>query len=460
MRVTRHIASGRIRAALAALAVGALVTTALGAQAASVAHTQAVSRGTNPARITAETVSGRVVELTIVTPAFAAPTKVDVDLPVGYASDPARRWPVTYVLAGTMNTYASFNHVVDGLGLTRSFPSIVVSPNGDSGYWSDWYNAGAGGPPMYETYVVDQLVPLIDAHFRTIPTREQRAIAGISMGGYGSMMLAAEHPDLFADAATLSGAVDSNLPTLAAALSVSPTFQGGTVDAIYGPRATQAVRWHGHNPTDLASNLRGLNLQVRSADGVPAPGIGENPASADTVSCFVEGGVYMGTVDFHRALQALGIPHLYRDYGPGCHTVANFTREIADTIAVFARQFAHPPARPMSFSLASIQPHFGVYGWEVRTDRRRALEFLQLTGVSRRGLTLTGSGTTSVTTAPLFTGVHQVLLTGAEQRAVTPDLSGRITFTVDLGAADTDQQYTLTAMTRQVRRTVTFAVNG
>ncbi len=104
-----------------------------------------------------------------------------------------------------MNTYRSFNDVVDGVKLTQSFPSIVVSPNGDSGYWSDWYNGGALGPPMYETYVIDQLIPLIDANFRTIADRSQRAVMGVSMGGYGAMMLAARHPDLFAAAANISG---------------------------------------------------------------------------------------------------------------------------------------------------------------------------------------------------------------------------------------------------------------
>lgn len=58
------------------------------------------------ARITAEErVGPRVIELTISTPAFTTPTKVDVNLPVGYDADRGRRWPVTYFLAGTMNTY-------------------------------------------------------------------------------------------------------------------------------------------------------------------------------------------------------------------------------------------------------------------------------------------------------------------------------------------------------------------
>ena len=158
------------------------------------------------ARITGERrVSERVIELTIATPAFAGPTKVHVNLPVGYDTAPSRRWPVTYVTAGTMNTYATFNNFLEGEKLARGHPAIIVSPNGDSGYWSDWYNAGAFGPPKYETYVIEQLIPLIDARFRTRADRSHRAIFGISMGGYGATMLAAHHPDLFAAAATLSG---------------------------------------------------------------------------------------------------------------------------------------------------------------------------------------------------------------------------------------------------------------
>jgi S-formylglutathione hydrolase FrmB len=401
-------------------------------------------------------IAPRVIELTISTPAFSAPTHVHVDLPVGYDSDPVRRWPVTYVLAGTMNTYKTFNDFVEGVRLTESYPSIVVSPNGDSGYWSDWFNGGALGPPMYETYVIEQLIPLIDAHFRTVARRSQRAVLGVSMGGYGSMMFAARHPDLFAAAASISGAVDSNLPPHAAVLSISPTFQGAGVDAIYGPRATQEIRWHGHNPTDLANNLRGLDLQVRSANGVPNPGIGENPASADTVSCIVEGGVHMASVDLHNALDALEIPHLWHDYGPGCHTKANFQRELTDTFKTFAGVFANPPRAPARFDHASIEPSFHVWDWHVVADPERALVFMRLQGVSRRGLTLIGSGTTTVTTPPLFRGARRVSLSGANEPSATPDRSGRIRFTVDLGPADTRQEDTPGATTTRTSRTVTF----
>jgi S-formylglutathione hydrolase FrmB len=389
----------------------------------------------NPAHIVSEKrVGPRWIELTISTPAFTEPTKVDVDLPTGYATHPKRRWPVTYFLAGTQNTYRSFNRVVDGIGLTKDYPSIVVSPNGDSGYWSDWFNGGAFGPPMYETYVIDQLIPLIDERFRTDARRSRRAILGVSMGGYGSMMMAARHPDLFAYAASLSGAVDSNLPANGAVLSASPELQGAGVDAIYGPRASQEIRWRGHNPTDLADNLRGLDLQVRSANGVPNPGIGEDPG-VDTASCVVEGGVYMASVDLHNTLDALGIAHLWDDYGPGCHTPPNFTRELVDTFNVFTKDFAHPTPRPKTFDYESIEPSFDVYGWHVRTDPDRALEFLQMRDVSRKGLSLIGSGTTKITTPRWFHGHRRHL-------------------TVDLGPPNTQQQYAPGTTTTQVTRTV------
>jgi S-formylglutathione hydrolase FrmB len=409
------------------------------------------------AQITAErNVEPRVVELTIATPAFTAPTHVLVDLPNGYEAEPGRRWPVSYFLAGTQNTYKSFNNVVHGVDLTESFPGIVVSPNGDSGYWSNWYNGGAFGPPEYETYVVEQLIPLIDRTFRTIPERAGRAIAGVSMGGYGSMMIAVRHPDLFAYAASISGADNSNNPLLGAALSASSTFDGGAVDAINGPRATQEVRWLGHNPTTIAANLRGLDLQVRTANGVINPAIGEDPLSVDLVSCPVEAGVHQGSVDLNARLEELGIPHLWKDYGPGCHTPENFEREVTDTLATFVEEFADPPAPPTPFDYESIEPQFSVWGWQVSTDASRALEFMRLANVDSSGLKLTGSGRTAITSPPIFGEDRAVVLTGAQQEVVVPDEEGRIWFTVDLGPADKVQEYTPGADPAEVTRTVRF----
>jgi hypothetical protein len=216
------------------------------------------------------------------------------------------------------------------------------------------------------------------------------------------------------------------------------------------------VRWRGHNPVDLASNLRGLDLQVRTADGIPNPGIGEQLLSLDSVSCLIEAGVYQGSTSLNRQLDSLGIPHLWKDYGPGCHTPSNFKREIADTIATFTEQFADPPPAVSPFDYRSIEPQFSVWGWSVAADPGRALEWVRLEDVSRRSLTLVGSGSTTVTSPPLFRGAAKVVLSGATRRAAVPDAAGRITFQVDLGPADRAQEYTLGADPAEVARTVTF----
>jgi S-formylglutathione hydrolase FrmB len=380
----------------------------------------------NDARITEEKPLTRGVELTVATPAFAAPVKVQVYLPAAYDADPKRRWPVTYYLAGTNHDENDFAEQYSGEELTRSFESIMVSPRGDSGYWSDWYNGGAFGPPRYETFVIDQLIPLIDARFRTDPTGAARAVFGESMGGYGTMMMAARHPDLFAAASSLSGVVDTNYEPMTAVLGASPAIQGGSYDAVYGPRATQEVRWRGHNPADLAENLRQVDLQLRSATGAPAP---ENTPP----SCALEFAVHEMTVRFHGVLDGLKIPHAYKpDYGPYCHDVPTFEAEIADSLPHFNRVFAHPRKDPERFAYRSIEPEFDVWGWHVQTDPARALEFLRLE-VDRTGVTLTGSGKTTVTAPPAF---------------------GRVTFTVDLGPAHTQQQFTPGAPTESMTRTV------
>ncbi len=411
----------------------------------------APAQAADPKLVAEQEVRPRVFELTIETDAFAAPTKLHVLLPTGYDADRARRWPVTYFMAGTMNSYSTFVQLLPGEELTRSYPSIVVAPDAKSGYWSDWYNGGALGPPKYETFVIEQLIPLIDAHFRTDPDR--RAIFGISMGGYGAMMLAARHPDRFVAAASLSGAVDSNLPYLSAALSLSSTFDGAPVDAIYGPRASQEVRWRGHNPADLADNLRGMDLQVRTANGTLNPAIGEQLLSADFLSCVVEAGVYAGSVSLHETLGRLGIEHAWRDYGAGCHSLPNFTREVRDTLAVFERVLARRPAAWTAFEFASIEPRFDVWGWRVEADPARALEGLRLRA-GRAGFTLVGSGRTTVTTPAWYRGLRAVDVDGTP---VTPGADGRVRIAVDLGAPHRVQQYRRGASGTFVTREVALA---
>ncbi len=412
--------------------------------------------GAGGAQIVAEKpLDGGGIELTIETPAFTAPALVEVFLPAGYDADPERRWPVTYYLHGAQGDQARFH---DWFGdLIADHPSIVISPDGGGfGFYSDWYNGGAGGAPMYETYFVDQLIPLIDQRFRTTADRAGRALIGESMGGYGVTSYAARHPDLFAAAASMSGAVNTANPFAIALVSGTPPAEGGLPNAIYGDRATQEVRWRGHNPVDLAGNLAAVDLQVRTAQGTPNPAIeGNDPASS--FSCGVESQIFQMNIEFHQRLLDLGVPHQWQDLGTGCHSLPIFRQEFTDSLPRLEQVIADRAPEPRRFSYRSIEPTFDIFGWQVDADPARALEFMQMGDAGSSGLTLVGSGTTRVATPPFFPGLKQVdVVTPEATEELSPDRDGRLRFDVDLGAPNSQQQYTPGATTTETSRAVSF----
>ena len=309
---------------------------------------------------------------------------------------------------------------------------------GHGGFYSDWWNGGVGGPPQWERYHVGELVPLIDGMFRTRAKRRGRVLLGGSMGGFGAMSYAARHPDMFAAAISISGAVDTNYFVADPIITTGPIFDLRPPTSVFGPRLTEEIRWRGHNPVDLAENLRGMHLQVRTWNGLP----GNGQEGFDVT----ERVVHEMSVSFHRKLDELRIPHQWADYGPGGHTFEYARVTLADALSQLRAVIDDLPPAPKPFDFVAIEPRFSVWGWSFAADPARALEFTRITGASRRGLTLTGSGATEVTTGPYFRRVRrvQVDVAGAVQ-SVRPDRRGRITFTVGLGAPHAHAQYSARA---------------
>src|SRR5947199_170301 len=129
---------------------------------------------------------------------------------------------------------------------------------------------------------------------------------------------------------------------------------------------------------------------------------------------------------FHDRLVADDSPHLWKDYGPGCHGILEFRREFADSLPGIESIFEHPQPAPKTISYESIEPQFSVWGWHVAADPARALEFLQLVHAGSDGLELVGSGTTTVTTPPFYKDAGAVdVVTSDATRTVTPDAGGR-----------------------------------
>jgi enterochelin esterase family protein len=166
-----------------------------------------------PGTVVVETVEGRALAAN--TLGDSAVRRVAVWLPPTYTTSAARRYPVIYWLAGYAGTGESLfqgNPWQPGLGdrLDRLVERgamgevIVVAPDGFTRWGGSQYlDSPVSGD--YERHLCRELVPEIDSRFRTVPQREARAIGGKSSGGFGALVLAMRHPELFAAVASHAG---------------------------------------------------------------------------------------------------------------------------------------------------------------------------------------------------------------------------------------------------------------
>jgi endo-1,4-beta-xylanase len=133
----------------------------------------------------------------------------NIFLPASYEKDTDKRYPVVYYLHGASGTelsaYELGDVVSDVSKAGKISDTIFVFPNG--GHFSK-YRDWKDGNVKSETWVISELIPYIDAHYRTIATREGRALCGWSMGGDASLRFAFKYPDMFCAAATMSAAID------------------------------------------------------------------------------------------------------------------------------------------------------------------------------------------------------------------------------------------------------------
>lgn len=402
--------------------------------------------------------SARLTDFTLTTPAFGFHPHVRVLVPSGYAAHPRRHYPVLYLLHGSLDNAASWTAKGNAEKLTAGLPLIVVMPSttgkGNGGGWaSDWWNEGKGGPPRWEAFTINQLIPWVDGRYRTVRRRGGLAIAGLSMGGFDAMSHAARHPDLFAAASSYSGAVDTNYPPVWPIIEGETLDDGGhTPDSIWGPRAGYEINWRAHNPWDLAGNLVGMSLAIRTGNGQPGPY--DNPHQPTDP---IEYGVHAMSVSFHQRLTALHMHHVFNDYGPGTHSWPYWSRDLKRDLPRFMKVFADPPDRPSPFTFRSADPSFSVYGWTVAI-RRQVAEFAELQRAGARGFTVRGSGTAQVTTPRCYPArsVHVVHVKG-KRHVLRAGARGRLHIAVDLGPSNTLQEYTPGAETRVYSASVRIA---
>jgi S-formylglutathione hydrolase FrmB len=433
------------------LVVGALAVAAL---ATGAAQTQAQTfKDGDGLHVTAvKQLDARLYALTVSSATLPGPANVRILLPAGYAQHPHTRYPVLYLFHGTSGGASDWTTMGSAEQSTAGLPLIVVMPdialNDDGGGWcTNWFNDGKHGIPEWETFHIDELLPWVDANLRTIATRQGRAIAGLSQGGFCSMSYAARYPDLFGMALSYSGAPDIAYDAAAQTL-VTPIINatetgldGAPPNSMFGPRNTEEVNWAAHDPTTLAANLADTKLMMYTGNGDPGP--------LDTVpnpgAMAIEAGVHELTILFHNRLNALGIPSYLDDYGPGTHSWPYWTRDLQQSIGQVMAYFAHPPASPKNVTYTSADPSYTEFGWTVNV-KRDVEEFSTLSRANLHGFSLSGSGTATVVTPAAFrrSWRYAIVVASPTGKRTLVERAGRgrrLTIPLTLGPSNTVQEY-------------------
>ena len=388
-----------------------------------------------PASIGIELVDDRPIgprlrHLTLRSAALGRETTVRVLVPAGFDPSTSAPLPVLWLLHGGMDDATSWTDRGRAEDLTAGLPLLVVMPDaGLGGWYSDWHNqASAAGSLRWETHHLRELRPWIEQRYATRTDRAGRAIAGLSMGGFGALTYAARHPELFGFVAAFSGAADILDPSIGKTADLTATAMGATSGDLWGRWPEHVSNRRARNPVDLAANLATATIELRTGDGRP----GGRHGGSDVI----EAAVHVAMVNLHDRLVELAIDHVWDDYGPGAHDWPYWADDLAATLpAVLAVADARAP-EPDAVSHLAFEPSFAAWGWQVELERP-CLEPAVLT-IGRRGFGLRGTGRGLVTTPARFApgATVRVAVDGITSDR-TADAGGRVTILVDLGPPST-----------------------
>ena len=226
--------------------------------------------------------------------------------PEGYAQRDS--FPVVYLLHGYSGNYAGWvNNAPEIKDLADSYGFIVVCPDGGYGSW--YWDSPVDSSFRYETFVATELVAWVDDQYKTIRSREGRAITGLSMGGHGALYLAMNHVDVYGAAGSTAGGVD-----------IRPFPLNWDIADRLGSYANHAERWDTHTVINLVHRLTPNALAL-------------------IIDCGTGDFFYDVNEQLHRKLLDRNIPHTYIT-GPGGHNWKYWQRSITHQLLYFNEFFS------------------------------------------------------------------------------------------------------------------------
>jgi S-formylglutathione hydrolase FrmB len=266
-------------------------------------------------------------------PSIGRKTAYNIALPADYATSGDKRYPVLYLLHGLTSNYTAWANL-GAAKAAKGLDLIVVMPDAGNSWYMNWAESGEGQKNAWEDFIVKDLVGHVDATYRTVASREGRAINGLSMGGYGGLTLGLRHPELFCSIGSHSGAI---------------AFGRGAGDRIRSGREQPARK---NQPSDAPNpriEIEGFRSQ---AERTPKGKIFVKAEDADAadpfklvlavpkeklphiyVDCGTEDGLITPNREFARLMIENKIPFTYAE-SPGAHNGAYWSREIGTSVAV------------------------------------------------------------------------------------------------------------------------------
>lgn len=235
----------------------------------------------------------------------------DVLLPAGYFKS-NKRYPVLYLLHGLFGRHDDWITRTNLAEYAAQYELIIVTPEGHD----NWYVDSATVPQnKYESYFVRELLPDVDARYRTIKDRRARGIAGLSMGGYGALKFGIKHPDVFAFAGSMSGALDPATRT-----EEHPGFAWSILR-----RSLIAAFGAANSATREANNLHQIARSASDISSLPYL----------YFDCGLEDGFLATNREFAEILVAKKISHQYRQLTGG-HNWAYWDRQVRGVLRLYA----------------------------------------------------------------------------------------------------------------------------
>ena len=228
-----------------------------------------------------EWISDRRVALWVNSPATGSPVQVQLLLARDWNVKPEATFPALIMLDGLRAQNFESGWTLDAKAeefYADKNVNVVLPVGGESSFYSDWLQPDNGQNYQWETFLTQELPPLLESQWRTTNVR---GIAGLSMGGTSAMFLAARNPGFVKYAASYSGFLTTTSLGMPQAIQYAMNDAGGfNSGAMWGPPTNPA--WAQHDPLILADKLRGISLYVSSGSGTT--GAYDTPAGIPGVS--------------------------------------------------------------------------------------------------------------------------------------------------------------------------------